>query len=192
MSNARGPKDLLTFDRAVPGTNTMTADSTTSYRGATQRITVVSGQTVSITIALEPAGRLVIPIDRYNGSVPSVCAYVAHERLGVPESSGCNFSSTLLVIDAVPVGPVQLFVVPENNGGAQWLGASGGTGVRQLAAARVGAPGRDDHSPAGSTGTARRHLGLGARVRRDAAPVHGAVRTVPGIGWLRPVDNPVQ
>jgi hypothetical protein len=130
-----GSEGVVAFESAVPGTALLTADSNTRYRGTTQRLTVVSGETVRVTVALEPAGAISLWVGGLNGVVPSVCVYVAHERLGVPESSGCAGSHGLLTIHAVPVGPVQLFVVPDSTGpGAQWVGTSGGTGVRQLAA----------------------------------------------------------
>lgn len=107
--------------------------------------TAAAGQQLESTVRLRPGGRITLTVARNpDGSIPGVClraVQVSWLSEPAPEGigPGCNLVNgqpvETFTTGVIPVGATQLFVVPQDQTqGVQWLGASGGTGMRQNAA----------------------------------------------------------
>ena len=128
---------------ASGGSAGVTVEHSDTHRGTTftTQTLVPSNGTAEVTAALYRSGQVVVPVGRLpDGSLPAVCVYVAHSYLSAPDTRpSCNDSggtrTDSVTLAGVPIGPVQLLVATTTLGwGDQWVGPTGGTGMRELAA----------------------------------------------------------
>lgn len=129
-------------------TETASALATASphyFEGRAEGIPVVAGQTTAHTMRLRPAGAITATVARVaDGSIPRTCTHAvpvafASQWLNEFNNTFCNIDGQGNVLDTITLGPLaagpyQIFVDPAEPWGAQWLGASGGTGDRRAAA----------------------------------------------------------
>jgi hypothetical protein len=131
------------FD-VVPSTSSSIWASSPSAFPVSAAAAFPAGQTVRITQRLQPAGTLNVPVQhKADGTIPPACVTIVPKSRFSPGpgeiSSWCNYNSgtptDTITAGLLKPGPVQLFVTTSDTGlGAQWLGATGGTGQRELAA----------------------------------------------------------
>ncbi|NUR70579.1 MAG: hypothetical protein HOU81_07145 [Hamadaea sp.] len=120
------------------------AESPGAFLGNQTGIAMASGQTVPITLRLQPAGTITVPIQHNpDGTIPPVCVLVVPKTtfstLGSELGPWCNtntgVSQDSITVGKLSLGPVQLFVwASDASQGSQWLGTVGGTGQREQAA----------------------------------------------------------
>jgi len=141
-----GVAGVYTIAGLAPGLSQLTVQTDASHLGVLlQDVAVRSGETTRLRLQLHPAGAIALPIGRLpDGSLPRVCAFSVPLALAAPSNNPgpdgfCNFSGSTvfdtLTLGPVPAGPANVFVRSlDLTWGAQWLGATGGTGDRRLAA----------------------------------------------------------
>ncbi|MFI6132866.1 hypothetical protein [Micromonospora sp. NPDC051141] len=126
----------LTIPRLVPGPQTIrvyTDDG--NYLATDAEVTVVEGDSGPAVVDLTPAAHLeTTVVDAATGApVGGACATVAPSGTGELPAVGplaCSDESGHLRLDGVEAGSWKLFVRPTGGSsyGAQWVGATGGTG----------------------------------------------------------------
>jgi len=116
-------------------------DGYAPQQGATS-VTIVAGEQAEVEVRLRPVGRITTTVtDRATGApAAGVCVFPIREK-SFEFPNGCEFRSDAqgeVTITANEPGRYRLFVLPDRNGpyGAQWVGATGGTGS-ELAAKRL-------------------------------------------------------
>lgn len=138
------------FSDVPPGSVSVRVRPDGSHLGTWADTAVHSAQTTRITLRLRPAGMITTTVRRAaDGSIPRTCAYLVPVGLARPWpvdngssfTAGCNTDSQGNTVETLTIGPVatepmQIFISGNRDKGygAQWLGATGGTGDRRLAA----------------------------------------------------------
>lgn len=144
-----GTSGVYRFTDVPPGSVSVHVSKDAAHLGTyvEDGVTVHSAQTTRITLRLRPAGMITTTVRRAaDGSIPRTCAYAVPVGLARPYpgdgwNGGCNTDAQGNAIETLTIGPVatepmQIFVTGDRDKGygAQWLGATGGTGDRRLAA----------------------------------------------------------
>jgi protocatechuate 3,4-dioxygenase beta subunit len=109
------------------------------YSSRTSTVTVIAGQQTSITVTLVPKAKLLVKVvDRVTGTPLSGVVVLSMQRQGfvMPDGIGERTAADgTLTVEIGEAGTYQLFVFPKTGSGfgAQWVGATGGTGDQQKA-----------------------------------------------------------
>ena len=136
------------FSAALSAPNHLTTYRSTASTGTANVLIIRSGQTTRIQVKLTPSGSLTLPVRaNADGTYARTCAYpvpvefaVDYPDVNSNDGSGfCNVDSSgttsQIVMPSVAAGPTQVFVRTfDDDLGAQWLGATGGTGDQRKAA----------------------------------------------------------
>lgn len=160
-SLCNAPDGVYTLADAPPGLVDVTIRPGPDHIGSyLPKVGIRSGETTRQTVRLHPAGTITTTVARAaDGSIPRTCAFAVPVALAAPSfgESGnvfCNADGQGTIVDRLtspplPTGTYQLFIYPTEltKYGVQWLGGSGGTGDRRVAAKIDVRPGRTATAP---------------------------------------------